>query len=186
MQPDLERLPLPRQASGMKNRGTNLSTVYYWTRSLAVLSLFAAATSIVTLVADNNPLAAQVRVANDRFKDVAVAVAEGYAPVSCTGGAMGVHYVKASLIGETVDIRQPQAVMYEPKPNGKMELVAVEYITTKGPASLGGQPFSFTGTANRHGLPALYELHVWAWKANSRGAFAAMDSAAGCELADAM
>lgn len=154
-----------------------------WARSLALLSLFA----VGTAVAENNPLAAHVRAANDRFKDVAVAVSEGYAPIPCAsgvdGGAMGVHYVKASLIGETVDIKQPQAIMYEPKADGKAELIAVEYITTKGPASLEGQLFNFTGTPNRYGLPPFYELHVWAWKANPRGAFADMNPAVSCEHA---
>jgi hypothetical protein len=84
-----------------------------------------------------------VRAANDRFTDVAVALSEGYAPIPWASGigdgAMGVHYVNAKLIGDVVDIKQPQAVMYEPMPDGKMELVAVEYITSKGPASLEGQ-----------------------------------------------
>ena len=157
-----------------------------WAQSLAVLSLFA----VGAAVAEDKSLAAHVRAANDRFKDVAVAVSEGYAPIPCAsgvdGGAMGVHYVKASLIGETVDIKQPQAIMYEPKADGKMELVAVEYIATKGPASLEGQLFNFTGSPNRYGLPPFYELHVWAWKANLRGAFADMNPAVSCEHAHPM
>jgi hypothetical protein len=157
-----------------------------WTRCLALLSLFATAPA----AAENNPLADHVRAANDRFRDVSVAVAEGYAPIPCAsgvdGGAMGVHYVKASLIGESVDIKQPQAVMYEPKADGKMELIAVEYITTKGPAELEGQLFNFTGAPNRYGLPPFYELHVWAWKANGHGAFADMNPAVSCEHAHAM
>ena len=43
--------------------------------------------------------------------------------------------------------------MYEPKPDGKMALIAVEYITLKGPASLEGHLFNFTGAPNRYGLP---------------------------------
>jgi hypothetical protein len=62
-----------------------------WARSLALLSLFAVGAE----AAGSNSLAAQVRAANDRFKDVAVAVSEGYAPIPCAsgadGGAMGVH-----------------------------------------------------------------------------------------------
>lgn len=166
-----------------------MSTII-WARSLAILSLFAVGSTVAAAVADNNSLATQVRTANDRFRDVSVAVAEGYTPIPCAsgadGGAMGVHYVKASLIGESVDIKQPQAVMYEPKPDGKMELIAVEYITTKGPASLGGQLFNFTGAPNRYGLPPFYELHVWAWKGNSRGAFADMNPSVSCEHAHAM
>ena len=73
--------------------------------------------------------------------------------------------------------------MYEPKPDGKMELVAVEYITLKGPASLEGQLFNFNGAPNRYGLDPFYELHVWAWKPNPRGAFADMNPAVTCEHA---
>jgi hypothetical protein len=65
--------------------------------------------------------------------------------------------------------------MYEPMPNGKMELVAVEYITFKGPASLDGQLFNFTNSPNRYALGPFYELHVWSGKFNPRGAFADMN-----------
>jgi hypothetical protein len=157
-----------------------------WGRSLALLSLFVAGTAIAA-EGGRNPLADHVRAANDRFKDVAVATSEGYAPIPCAsgvdGGAMGIHYVNAKLIGEEVDIKHPQAIMYEPMPGGKMELIAVEYITTKGPASLEGHLFNFNGTPNRYGLPQFYELHVWAWKANPHGAFADMNPKVSCEHA---
>jgi hypothetical protein len=134
-----------------------------------------------------NPLAEHVRAADDRFRDVAVAVSEGYAPIPCAsgidGGAMGVHYVNAGLIGDGVDIKHPQAIMYEPKADGKMELVAVEYITSKGPASLEGLLFNFNGAPNRYGLGPFYELHVWAWKPNPHGAFADMNPTVSCEHA---
>ena len=137
---------------------------------------------------DRSTLVDQVRAANGRFKDVNVAVAEGYAPIPCAsgidGGAMGVHYVNAEYLKDEVpDIKRPQAVMYEPLPNGKLALVAVEYITFKGPASLQGQLFNFTGSPNRYGLNPFYELHVWAWKANSRGAFADMNPDVTCKHA---
>lgn len=133
----------------------------------------------------------QVRSANDRFQDVAVAVKEGYAPIPCAsgieGGAMGVHYVNGNLINDgKVEIGKPEAVMYEPGADGKMKLVAVEYISLKGPANLGGQLFSFTGTPNRYGLPAFYELHVWAWKDNPKGAFADMNPHVSCDHAPDM
>ena len=96
---------------------------------------------------------------------------------------MGIHYVNAGLIGATVDIKHPQAIMYEPMPNGKQELIAVEYITLNGPASLGGQLFNFNGAPNRYGLGPFYELHVWAWKANPHGTFADMNLTVSCEHA---
>ena len=132
-----------------------------------------------------NPLADSVRAANDRFKDVAAAVAEGYAPIPCasgiTGGAMGIHYVNAKYLSDdVVDVSHPEAVMYEPMADGKLALIAVEYITSKGPASLGGQLFNFNGAPNRYGLGPFYELHVWAWKQNPTGAFADMNPDVSC------
>jgi hypothetical protein len=140
------------------------------------------------MVAGSNPLADSVREANARFADVAVATKEGYAPIPCTsgieGGAMGIHYVNGDLINdEAIDIARPEAVMYEPQPDGSLELIAVEYITPKGPAELGGHLFSFTNAPNRYGLPAFYELHVWAWRQNPTGAFADMNPDVSCDAA---
>ena len=137
-----------------------------------------------------SPLVEHVRNANARFNDVRVAVAEGYAPIPCAsgidGGAMGIHYVSKKLLeADAVDLAHPQAVMYEPAPDGKLTLIAVEYITSKGPAALEGQLFNFTGAPNRYGLPAFYELHVWAWKQNPRGPFADMNPNVTCEHAHA-
>ena len=111
--------------------------------------------------AETNPLADKVRSANQRFADVAVAKSEGYAPIPCVSGpdgsgAMGVHYVNQKLIDDpAVDVGKPEAVLYEPGADGKLELVAVEYITPKGPAALGNQLFSFVNAPNRYGLPPL-------------------------------
>lgn len=134
------------------------------------------------------PLEEAVRTANARFADVAVAVREGYAPIPCTsgvdGGAMGIHYVNGDLLKDgVVDIARPEAVMYEPASDGGLSLVAVEYIATTGPAALGGQLFSFTGSPNRYGLPPFYELHVWAWRPNPKGTFADMNPNVSCDHA---
>jgi len=159
----------------------------FWTKRLALLPLLALGAA--SAWADgSNPLADHVRAANDRFKDVAVAVKEGYAPIPCAsgieGGAMGIHYVNgARLKDDAIDLAHPEAVMYEPSADGKLTLIAVEYITHKGPASLEGHLFNFTGAPNRYGLPPFYELHVWAWKPNHAGTFADMNMDVSCDAA---
>jgi hypothetical protein len=163
----------------------NVMSSFRWTHSLALLSLLTLGTAAAQ-AAGENPLADHVRAANDRFKDVAAAVAEGYAPIPCAsgydGGAMGIHYVNAKYLKDDgLDIAHPEAVMYEPTADGKLNLIGVEYITMKGPASLEGHLFNYDGAPNRYGLPAFYELHVWAWKANSMGAFADMNPDVSCD-----
>ncbi|WP_292404790.1 hypothetical protein [Mesorhizobium sp.] len=133
-----------------------------------------------------NPLADKVRAADSRFLDVSVATAEGYSPIPCasgiTGGAMGIHYVNAEYLkDDKIDLARPEAVMYEPTADGMLKLVAVEYITSKGPASLDGHLFNFNSAPNRYGLGAFYELHVWAWKGNPTGTFADMNPNVSCD-----
>src|SRR4029453_14051305 len=129
-------------------------SVYNGLKLLSAVAVIAVATGVFAQQRGLT-LVDKVRAANDRFKDVSVAVAEGYAAIPCAsgidGGAMGVHYVSEKLLkADTVDIAHPQAVMYEPGADGKMTLIAVEYITSKGPAALQGQLFNFLGAPNRY------------------------------------
>ncbi|MER9165275.1 hypothetical protein [Mesorhizobium sp. M0239] len=154
---------------------------------LAVCTTFAQAhQEAAAPVAGLNPLADKVRAANSRFLDVKAATSEGYAPIPCasgiTGGAMGIHYVNGGYLkDDKIDIARPEAVMYEPMADGTLQLVAVEYITSKGPASLDGQLFNFNSAPNRYGLGEFYELHVWAWRGNPTGTFADMNPKVSCE-----
>jgi len=153
--------------------------------STIILVTGAAATETV------NPLAEKVRALDSRFEDVAVAKSEGYAPIPCasglTGGAMGIHYVNAAYLkDDAVDVAKPEAVMYEPMADGTLKLIAVEYITAKGPASLEGHLFNFNTAPNRYGLGPFYELHVWAWKQNPTGAFADMNPNVSCDAMKGM
>ena len=100
---------------------------------------------------------------------------------------MGIHYVNAAYLkDDTVDLAKPEAVMYEPMADGTLKLIAVEYITAKGPASLEGQLFNFNSAPNRYGLGPFYELHVWAWKQNPTGAFADMNPNVSCDAMKGM
>lgn len=132
------------------------------------------------------PIVTRIRHVDARFRNVAEAVKEGYAPIPCAsgpnGGSMGVHYVNADLMKSgKLDIAHPQAVMYEPEPDGRMALVAVEYIAQKGPAQLDGHLFNYDPAPNRYGIGPFYDLHVWAWRTNPTGTFAEMNPDVSCD-----
>jgi len=153
---------------------------------LTILSMLVAGAATAAKTS-TNPLADRVRAANDRFKDVGVAVMEGYTPIPCAdgadGGSMGIHYVNAKYLSDdAIVLKHPEAILYEPTPDGKLNLVAVEYITFKGPAAaLDGHLFNFNDAPNRYGLNPFYGLHVWAWKANPAGTFADMNMNVSCD-----
>jgi len=133
--------------------------------------------------ADSDPLN-QVRRATSAYKDVDKATAAGYVQFfGCVheplAGSMGIHFVNAGLVGDiAVDARKPEALMYEVRPDGKLDLLGVEYVVFKAewdaanpaPPELFGQEFNVVEEPNRYGIPTFYELHAWAWKPNPTGA----------------
>ena len=126
-----------------------------------------------------------VREATERYKDVSVAEADGYAlQFGCVSGpdsgAMGLHFVNGVLVNRgEIDATRPQIVIYEPTANGGLRLIGADYLVladawdkkNSGPPELMGQLFHYFEAPNRFGLPAFYTLHVWAWKDNPNGAF---------------
>jgi len=135
-----------------------------------------------------------VRSATSRFQHVGVATAEGYAlQFGCVSGsdlgAMGLHYVNGSLLDDVIDVAHPEIVLYEPLPDGQVQLTGADYLVFakdwnkkhKDPPQLMGQLFHYFESPNRFGLPAFYTLHVWAWKDNPSGAFTNWNPAVSCE-----
>ena len=101
---------------------------------------------------------------------------------------MGIHFANGALVGDAeLDPAHPEALLYEPK-NGTMQLVGVEYIVLaddwnakhQTPPVLMGQLFNYSAAPNRFGIPAFYELHVWAWKNNPAGLFADWNPRVSC------
>src|SRR6185312_15822951 len=97
-------------------------------------------------------------------------------------GGMGFHYGKTSLIDGTVSVDQPELLLYEPEKNGRLELVAVEYIIPytavsrdAAPPELFGQKFL------QNDVFQLWGLHVWAWKHNPSGVFANWNPRVTCD-----
>jgi hypothetical protein len=104
---------------------------------------------------------------------------------------MGVHLVMVSRIGSLVlDPAQPQALIYEPNADGTMRLVGVEFIVLEsvwalnnpngGVPALDGNLMNYVAAPNRYGLPAFYELHVWAWQNNPQGSYADWNTQVTC------
>jgi hypothetical protein len=100
------------------------------------------------------PSLAEVRSATERFRDIKVALAEGYirdpANMCETAdmmglppeqGAMGIHYFRPDMLGITAppnprvngsgthtDFRKPAVLLYEPQADGSLALIGVENL----------------------------------------------------------
>jgi hypothetical protein len=105
--------------------------------AVAVASLLLLAGQSIAIGAGQGELAA-VRAATDAFHDINVAGDAGYGPFYiCTddnggAGAMGQHYVKGDLVGDgAINPLTPEALVYEPMPDGGLRLVGVEYVVFK-------------------------------------------------------
>jgi hypothetical protein len=176
-----------------------------YSRSLRPLLLGALAATMALLAAQDHhhadnqksipaKLVQTVRQSAGQFIDVTMATAAGYQPLfGCVSGpdqgAMGIHYINLSLYGDgKIDATQPEALIYEPS-NGGLALVGVEYIVdaatwlakNSSPPMLQGQAFQLVSSPNRYGLPAFFELHVWAWRDSPNGAFVDWNTNVSCE-----
>lgn len=128
-----------------------------------------------TRPAAGEPSLAEVRAATARFRDVQVALDEGYVrdpgnlcdTAAMMGrpaelGAMGIHFFRPDLLGITAppsprvtgsgthtDFRRPSILIYEPHADGRLELVAVENLVFIDAWTAAGNeaPPSFHGVA---------------------------------------
>jgi hypothetical protein len=163
------------------------------------------------------PTLAEVR----KLTDVRTALAEGYIrdPFDlcdtaemmgrpAAQGAMGVHYFRPDLLGITTppsprvngdgthtDFREPSILIYEPQPDGSLQLVAVENLVF-------ADAWRATGNGERptfHGVPydsmfddpktpedeahmfePHFDRHVWIYRDNPHGVFAPFNPAVTC------
>lgn len=162
-----------------------------------------------------------VRAATRRFRDPEVAQAEGYlrdpmdmclvAPSEGWPpqlGGMGIHFFRPDLLeitgtdprvtgtGTHTDFREPGVLVYEPRPDGSLELVAVENIVfarawreagNESPPSFLGNEYYYmhdnpeTPVDEAHGFAPHWELHVWLYRENRNGTFAQFNPAVTCD-----
>jgi hypothetical protein len=167
------------------------------------------------------PTLSEVRHLTERFRDVNVALAEGYIrdpfdmcetaemmgrPAAL--GAMGIHFFRPDLLGITkppsprvsgtgthTDFRQPSILIYEPKANRSLELVAVENLVfadawraaghTERP-TFHGVPYdamaddSSTALDEAHMFEPHFDRHVWIYRENPNGVFTPLNPAVTC------
>jgi hypothetical protein len=138
----------------------------------------------------NQELAAR-RAAPARFHDITTAEANGWNtnfPPECLthmdSGGMGYHRLNGNLVDGTVNPAEPELLVYEPDRNGRMTLVAVEYIipysvlpSTATPPVLFGRQLAHNDTYQ------VWALHAWVWKDNPNGTFANFDPKVSCQYA---
>jgi hypothetical protein len=153
-------------------------------------------TSAAAAQKQSSELVRIVRESTRRFKDPAVAEAEGYTlAFGCVSGsdygAMGMHFVNSSLVGDpALDPTRPEIVIYEPLPNGRLRLIGADFLVLASawdalhpgePPQIMGQLLHLFEAPNRFGLPPFYTLHVWAWKENPTGTFVNWHAKVSCD-----
>ena len=151
----------------------------------------------------------EIRAAVASYHSYVEAAADGYSVaqepcISSPAGAMGFHAVNQGLLASgTVDALRPPILLYVPRSDGSLKLVAVEYLaialanTESGPApwfgteapplgffnpapSVLGQTFDGPMPGHNPQMPWHYDLHVWVAEANPTGVFAAFNPAISC------
>lgn len=97
-------------------------------------------------------------------------------------GGMGYHYVNTGLLDDKLDVATPEALLYEPEANGRLRLVAVEYVIPKS-AWTSDQPPELFGRKLQLNSFDLWALHVWAWENNPSGLYANWNPRVNCDNA---
>jgi len=133
-----------------------------------------------------------------RFHSIEAAKQAGYSTqiTPCwahhAAGGMGYHYGNTNLFDATVDLVNPETVIYEPQAGGHMRLVGMEYIVPldawaaanhdlndpNDVPQLLGQRFT------RHSFLPIFKLHIWLWQNNPSGTFADWNPKVSCQYAE--
>ena len=189
------------------------------------LFVVAAATSLPAgcTSANDEPTLAEVRAIADKYRDVNVAKAEGYTTDNkCVTaemlghpaalGTMGLHYVRRDMLGlppkpsppsslrvhgtgTHTDFRRPAMLVYEPQPDGTLQLVAVENLvfadawhraSGSAPPKVHARAWPLlkddpaTKVDEAHGWQPHYEQHLWVFRDNPNGAYSPFNPKVTC------
>lgn len=141
--------------------------------------------------AEQRALAAARR-ATARFHRFEVAYAANYTflfmnscmmdPSGLDRGGMGYHYVNTDLLDADLDPATPEAVLYEPGPNGQLRLVGLEYVIPAAAWPSEDPPVLFGRELTLNAFD-LWALHVWIGKRNPSGIYADWNPNVNCDNA---
>lgn len=170
----------------------------------------------------DEPTLDEVRTLTQKYQDIEVALAEGYMrdPMDMCElatnmgkpaemGGMGIHYFRPDLLGINsdpedrvdgtgthIDFRNPAILIYEPRADGTLELVAVENLVFREAWHAAGHtsPPSFHGMAydlmeddpateidEAHMFEPHYDRHVWVHRDNPAGVFTPFNPTVTCQ-----
>ena len=177
--------------------------------------------------AEREPTLDEVRSIAEKYRNVDVAKAEGYTTDNkCVTaemlgqpaelGAMGLHYVRRDMLGlppkppppgsgrvsgsgtHTV-FRKPAMLVYEPQPDGSLQLVAVENLVfaaawhakSDAPPTFHGRTYPLlnddprTQVDEAHGWEPHFEQHLWVFRDNPNGAYSPFNPKVTCKYSKA-
>lgn len=145
------------------------------TRRYCILALVLHLSASAASAQSSEPTLDQLRAATERFRDVDVALAEGYIrdPMNmCDSadmfgkpaelGVMGIHYFRPDLLGIAgppnpridgtgthTDFTRPAVLLYEPQADGSLQLIGIENLVFRAAWAAAGHtaPPSFHGVA---------------------------------------
>lgn len=135
---------------------------------------------------------AALRAATARYHQIDKAVEDGYSVLvrhpetgaACLeneAGGMGRHMLNLAFVDDEVVVTTPEALIYEPTKNGRMRLVGVEYVIPYAIRGVDETPPELFGQAfERNATFGVWALHVYAWKHNPDGLFAAWNPTITC------
>jgi hypothetical protein len=189
-------------------------------RTTAIFVVLAAMAPL-SVAADEVDLDA-MRASVEKYRDINVALADGYITpdnhcVSAEGeglpaelGGMGIHYIHPAMLQITAteprvdgtstytDWSQPTILIYEPRADGSLELVAVENLVFEAAwdaAGMGEVPMlngrswdhmaddPNTAGDEAHGFMPHYDQHVWLFRENPMGVLMPFNPNVTCEHA---
>ncbi|MGH2446020.1 MAG: hypothetical protein ACRDGD_08280 [Candidatus Limnocylindria bacterium] len=162
-------------------------------------ALMVAALVVPAAIAARDPVQ-QAKAATARFNSIVQAQKLGYGPfpegvplhecimsLDAGGGGMGFHWVNGTLVSNAiVDELHPEVLVYAPRDNGKLQLVALEYVIFDSAVPAGttptvfGQDLTFVPDGNRYEIPAFWQRHIWLYEDNEAGLFADFNPAVTC------